>query len=61
MLTWVTPHEVPGGLLGARCDYCGHAYGIRWLYEPVPDEVLRFLGSLPEAGEGALPSAWSYR
>jgi len=25
------------------CPACGHQYGSRWLYEPLPDDVLEFL------------------
>lgn len=33
----------------AKCPVCGYAYGSAWLYEPVPDAVLDFLESLPDA------------
>lgn len=49
MLTWIPRREHPEGLLAEPCPTCGYKYGTAWLYEPVPTEVLQFLGSLPAA------------
>lgn len=56
MLVWVTPKEHPDGLLGVRCAECGYRYGTEWRYEPVPEDVLKWLASLP--GEVQLPGGW---
>jgi hypothetical protein len=56
MLAWVSRKEHPEGLLGEPCDVCGYKYGSAWRSEPVPDDVLAFLTSLPENDE--LPTAW---
>jgi hypothetical protein len=53
---WVYPHEHPEGVLGLACDVCGYKYGAAWLYEPVPEDVLEFLASLPE--DASLPRCW---
>ena len=47
MLVWVHRHEHPEGLLCEPCPTCGYRYGTAWLYEEVPEEVLRELASLP--------------
>lgn len=39
-LTWVRPEERPDGLLTAPCPACGYHYGTRWLYEPLPEEII---------------------
>lgn len=57
MLVWVSRKEHPKGLLCEPCDVCGYKYGTEWLYEPVPEDVLAFLLSLPK-GNGSLPAAW---
>jgi len=44
---WVYPKEHKDGLLGKPCETCGYEYGTQWLHEPVPDEVLNYLGGLP--------------
>lgn len=48
--SWVRPTEHPDGLLGKPCEVCGYAYGTRWLYEPLPQEVIDRLASLPDGG-----------
>lgn len=45
MLTWVPVKD--GGLLGAPCPTCGYKYGSKWLYEPLPEEVVAFLQNFP--------------
>ena len=45
---WVYPTEHPQGLLTKPCPECGYKYGSAWLFEPVPDNVLHFLESLPD-------------
>ena len=45
---WTTAgYGHPEGVLGKPCAECGHRYGSAWLYEPVPDDVLDFLETLP--------------
>lgn len=46
---WVYPQEHPEGLLCKPCPVCGHKYGSRWLFKPLPPAVVQFLGSLPDA------------
>lgn len=48
MVAWVTREEHPMGLLSFPCPKCGYKYGSAWLYEELPQEVVEFLGSLPE-------------
>lgn len=38
----------PNGLLTAPCPVCGFKYGTAWVYEPIPNDVLRTLASFPE-------------
>jgi len=45
---WVYPHEHPRGLMCKPCEVCGYKYGSAWLKEPLPDDVIQFLESLPE-------------
>ena len=45
MLVWVP--EKHGGLLGKPCDTCGYRYGSRWLYEPLPLDVVESLKAWP--------------
>lgn len=33
--------------LGKPCPACGYRYGSSWLFEPVPNEVIEWLFSLP--------------
>jgi len=47
MLTWVTRKDHPKGLMCEPCPTCGYKHGTAWLHEPVPDEVLSYLGGLP--------------
>lgn len=37
----------PEGMLCKPCEECGYRYGTAWLYEPVPEDVLDFLETLP--------------
>jgi hypothetical protein len=55
LLGWVTPAEVPGGLMTAPCPTCGYKYGTAWLTEEVPADVLAFLAALPDTD---LAPAW---
>lgn len=49
---WPTrEHCHPKGLLCKPCPTCGHAYGSKWLYTPVPEDVLACLASLPDQYE----------
>lgn len=34
--------------IAVACPHCGYKWGYAWKYEPIPTEVLSFLGSLPE-------------
>lgn len=52
---WVYKSEHPKGLLCEPCPVCGYKYGSAWLYEPVPDDVIAFLESLPDS---KLTPAW---
>ncbi len=44
---WVRADVHPEGMLLRKCPECGYEYGSRWLYEPVPEDVLEFLKGLP--------------
>ena len=46
MLTWVRRDEHPLGLLSHPCPSCGYKYGSAWLYEPLPQDVISFIGEL---------------
>jgi len=46
---WVHPHEHPRGILCKPCPVCGYKYGTAWKLEPLPDDVVAFLSSLPES------------
>ena len=37
----------PEGILSKPCEECGYRYGSAWQYEPVPEDVLDFLETLP--------------
>ena len=45
----VYPHEHPRGILCKPCRVCGYRYGTAWKLEPLPDDVVAFLSSLPES------------
>jgi len=45
---WVYPAEHHKGVLCKPCPECGYKYGSEWKTEPVPNNVLEFLASLPE-------------
>lgn len=47
--SWVYPEEHPDGLLMKPCSTCGYRYGSKWLFEPVPLEVLAELQAMPES------------
>lgn len=47
-LGWLSQDEHPHGILGKPCPICGYKYGYSWKYEPIPDEVVCWLFSLPE-------------
>lgn len=46
---WVYPSEHPEGMLCKPCPVCGYRYGTAWRYEPVPEDVLNEIRSLPDA------------
>lgn len=46
---WVRATEHPEGLLCKPCSVCGYEYGSAWKKEEVPQDVIEFLKSLPEA------------
>lgn len=46
MLTWASPEDVPGGLMGVSCPECGYRYGTAWLFEPLPVDVETFIRGL---------------
>ncbi len=47
-LGWLRPDEHPEGILCRPCPVCGYKYGSAWKTEPVPEDVLQFLYSLPD-------------
>ncbi len=48
MLSWIRPDEHPEGLLNKPCPVCGYKYGSAWLKQELPNEVEKFLQSLPD-------------
>lgn len=56
MLTWIRRNEHPEGLLCEPCDVCGYKFGSAWKAEEVPQDVLAFLGALPQ--NDGLPGCW---
>lgn len=46
---WVTESEHPEGLLSKPCPVCGYKYGTSWLKEDVPQDVIDWVRSLPDA------------
>lgn len=54
-LGWLTEKEHPDGLLSRPCPVCGYKRGHSWCKEEVPEDVLVWLQSLPEASH---PCAW---
>lgn len=55
--SWVNPHEHPRGVLCKPCPVCGYKFGMAWLFEEVPTEVLDFLRSLPDNAK-EMPATW---
>jgi len=55
-VTSVFQKEDPNGMLGKPCEVCGYKYGTDWLFEEVPQEVIKYLESLPETDD--LPTVW---
>ena len=55
MLGWLTPEEHPDGILGKPCPVCGYKYGHSWKMEKVPEDVIKWLFSLPNT---AVNPAW---
>ena len=49
MAMWVRPDEHADGLLTKPCPICGYKYGTSWFTEAIPQTVLDFLNSLPDA------------
>ena len=47
-LGWLKQTEHPEGILDKPCPVCGYKYGSAWKTEPVPEDVLQFLYSLPD-------------
>lgn len=47
----------PEGILTKPCETCGYKYGSAWVYEPLPDDVVSFLESLP--ADDTMPSPWN--
>jgi hypothetical protein len=41
---------------GENCPICGYSIGSSWLYEPLPEDVVDFLASLPETD---ITPAWA--
>lgn len=41
--------EVYDEFAGHKCPECGYRIGSAWLFEPVPEDVIEFLNSLPAA------------
>lgn len=35
--------------VGDKCLVCDHAYGTRWVHEPIPDDVYQALANFPES------------
>jgi len=56
-LGWLRPDEHSRGILCKPCPTCGYKYGSAWLYEPLPEDVLTFLDSLPRVPG---PRGWSH-
>lgn len=58
---WVSFKDDRRGILSKPCPVCGYKYGSSWITEEVPEEVITFLESLPEARkspEGLYAVAW---
>lgn len=55
MLGWLKPDEHPDGILGKPCPVCGYEYGHSWNMEKVPEDVIKWLFSLPDT---AVQPAW---
>jgi hypothetical protein len=49
--TWFYEKEHPEGVLYKPCPVCGYKYGSSWLKEEVPQDVIDFLKSLPDASK----------
>ena len=49
LLGWLRPSEHPDGLLCKPCPVCGYEYGTAWKTDPIPQDVIDFLESLPES------------
>lgn len=46
----------PDDPVGKPCPECGYKYGTQWLWEPVPEKVVKFLEGLSETD---LPYPWA--
>lgn len=46
-LGWTYPNEHPEGLLTKECPVCEYKYGTMWKKEEVPQDIIRWLFSLP--------------
>jgi hypothetical protein len=46
---WLYEKDHPEGILGKPCSVCGYEYGSSWIKEEVPQEIIDWLFSLPEA------------
>ena len=57
---WLRPEEHPEGLLGRKLrPGDSHGYGGKWWHEDVPQDVLQWLQSLPDADKPC-PGSWGH-
>lgn len=45
---WISVDEHDLGIIGKPCPVCGYKYGTSWVKEEVPQNVLKWLSTLPE-------------
>lgn len=50
-LGWLSPAEHPQGILGKACEVCGYGYGTKWLKVELPQEIIDYVASLPDASK----------
>lgn len=48
-LGFIYPDQFEDGILAKPCPVCGYKYGTKWLHEEIPDDIVEFLKSLPDA------------
>jgi len=46
---WTRPDEHPEGVLTKPCPVCGYKYGTAWMKKVVPDDIISFVWSRPDA------------